>query len=83
VIPYLEETYWKLFPEARARDLARFLSLARKGQPYERNVVVEDLQGRPIPPHFLEAIRFQQRDHLERSVEYAKKALDLGVRWRG
>ena len=83
VIPYLEESYWKLFPEARARDLARFLCLARKGQPYERNVVVEDLQGRPIPPHFLAAIRFQQRDHLERSVEYAKKILDLGVRWRG
>ena len=83
VIPYLEEGFWKLFPEKRARDLARFLALAKQGQPYERPVVVEDLQGRPIPPHFLAAIQFQQRDHMERSVEYAKKSLDLGVRWRG
>jgi 3-oxoisoapionate decarboxylase len=44
--------------------------------------VIEDLQGRPIPPHFLAAIQYQQREHMERSVEYAKKTLGLGRRWR-
>ncbi len=82
VIPYLEQDFWKLYPKARAEDLARFLALARSGHPYEKNMVVEDLQGRPTPPHFLQAIQYQQREHMERSVEYGKKVLDLGVRWR-
>jgi hypothetical protein len=56
------------------------MALAKRGQPYEKNMVVEDLQGRPTPPHFLEAIRFQQRDHMERSIAYARKTLDLGVK---
>lgn len=82
VIPYLERDYWKLYPKARAADLARFLALARKGLPYDKPMVVEDLAGRPTPEHFLSAIQFQQREHMERSVQYAKKVLDLGVRWR-
>ena len=82
VLPYLEQDYWKLYPKARASELARFLALARKGQPYEGHVVNEDLQGRPLPEHFAAAIRYQQREHLERSVAYARKVLKLGVRWR-
>jgi sugar phosphate isomerase/epimerase len=82
VIPYYEESYWKMFPKARAAELARFLALARSGHPYEGNVVIEDLQGRPTPAHFLEAIRFQQKDHMERSIAYARKELNLGVRGR-
>lgn len=82
VLPYLEPGFWKLFPSARAKDLARFLRLARNGHPYEGHVVIEDLQGRQPPPQFLEAIQFQQKEHMERSVEYGKQKLDLGVRWR-
>jgi len=82
VLPYLEPDFWKLFPSARAKDFARFLRLARNGHPYEGHVVIEDLQGRQPPPQFLEAIQYQQREHMERSVEYAKTKLDLGVRWR-
>ena len=82
VIPYLEPEFWKMFPEARAADLARFLSLAKKGEPYAEHVVNEDLQGRPMPEQFAAAVQYQQREHLERSVEYARKVLNLGVRWR-
>jgi 3-oxoisoapionate decarboxylase len=82
VLPYLEPAFWSTYPKARAADLARFLSLAKSGAPYEGHVVVEDLQGRPIPEAFLAAVQYQQREHMERSVEYAKKTLDLGVRWR-
>jgi hypothetical protein len=82
VLPYLEAGYWKLYPQARAADLARFLALAKNGRPYEGHVVVEDLQGRPIPAHFLSAIQYQQREHMERSVAYAKNTLGLGIRWR-
>ena len=83
VLPYLEADFWKMYPKARAGDLARFLKIARAGRPYERNMVIEDLPGRQTPPQFVEAIKFQQREHMERSVEYGKQKLGLGVRWRG
>jgi sugar phosphate isomerase/epimerase len=68
VLPYLEP--------------AQFIALAKSGRPYEGHVVVEDIPGRTPPPEFVAAIQYQQRDHMERSVAYAKKTLDLGVKWR-
>jgi sugar phosphate isomerase/epimerase len=82
ILPYLEGSYWKMFPKARASELARFLALAKRGTPYDRPMVVEDLQGRPVPDHFRAAIQFQQKEHLERSMEYARTQLQLGRRWR-
>jgi hypothetical protein len=82
VIPYLEPDFWKSYPKARAADLARFLELAKSGVPYDKPVVNEDLLGRRLPDHLIPAIRQQQLDHMERSLEYAKKSLDLGRRWR-
>jgi len=81
-LPIYDQEFWKLYPKARASEFARFLALAKKGEPYSKPMVVEDLQGRPTPPHFLSAIQYQQREHMERSIEYAKKTLDLGIRWR-
>jgi sugar phosphate isomerase/epimerase len=83
VIPYLEDSYWKTYPKARASELARFIALARRGRPYERTMVIEDLPGRPVPEAFKSALEYQQREHVERSVAYARKELGLGVRWRG
>jgi hypothetical protein len=71
-----------MFPKARAADLARFMALAKKGQAYDKNMVVEDLAGRQTPPQFVEAVKFQQREHMERSIDYARKVLDLGIKWR-
>jgi len=82
VIPYLEAEFWKSYPKARAGEFARFVALAKAGRPYEKHVVIEEIQGKPIPPQFQEAMKFQQREHMERSVEYAKKELGLGVRWK-
>jgi hypothetical protein len=56
--------------------------LAKSGRPYERNVVIEDIPGRTPPAEFAAAIQYQQREHMERSIAYAKKTLALGVRWR-
>jgi len=83
VLPYLEPGFWKEWPEMRAADLAKFLALAKKGHPYEGHVVVEDVAGRPAPEAFVDALKYQQREHMERSVEYAKRVLGLGRRWRG
>jgi sugar phosphate isomerase/epimerase len=80
VLPWLERDFWKLYPKARASELTQFLALAKKGRPYEGHVVIEDLPGRQTPEHFLSAIQFQQRDHMERSIAYARKTLGLGVR---
>jgi sugar phosphate isomerase/epimerase len=82
VLPYLEPEYWRRIPKSRAADLASFIALAKKGLPYDKPMVIEDLQNSPVPKQFVEAVQYQQREHMERSVEYAKKTLDLGVRWR-
>lgn len=80
-LPIHDPQYWTLYPEARAADLARFLELARQGQPYDRYMLIEDAPGRPAA--LTPLIQAQQKEHMERSVEYGKKTLDLGRRWRG
>lgn len=73
--------WWDLFPRARAKDMARFIALAKRGRPYDKAMVVEDVAGRPEA--YAEALKFQQREHMERSLEYCRRQLNLGVRWRG
>ncbi|MCC7154651.1 MAG: sugar phosphate isomerase/epimerase [Bryobacterales bacterium] len=82
ILPIYEDSFWKMYPHARASELSRFLAIARQGHPYENHMVIEDLPGRQTPAQFVAAIQFQQRDHMERGIEYAKKTLDLGNRWR-
>ncbi len=45
-------------------------------------MVIEDVPGKSNRPEFAEALQYQQREHMERSVNYAKQTLDLGVKWR-
>jgi hypothetical protein len=45
-------------------------------------MVIEDGAKQP-PEEYKSALREQQRVDLERSLEYAKKGLGVGVRWRG
>lgn len=81
VLPYLEPEFWKAFPKAKASEFARFVSLAKNGHPFTGFMVVEDGAKEPLP-EFKAALREQQRVDLERSLEYAKKSLGVGVRWR-
>jgi sugar phosphate isomerase/epimerase len=81
VLPYLEPEFWKAFPNARASEFARFVALAKKGRPFRGRMVVAEPGVRPSPK--LEAaLKEQQRVDLERSLEYAKKSLNVGIRWR-
>lgn len=83
ILNYFEPDFWKLYPHAPAAGLARFMRLARSGRPYERTMVIGDIPGGPTPaPEILAALRYQQREHLERSVAYAKNTLGLGIGWR-
>ena len=81
VLPYLEPDFWKAFPKAKAPEFARFVALARAGHPFSGFMVVEDGE-KDMPPEYKAALREQQRVDLERSLEYAKKSLGVGVRWR-
>jgi len=82
VLPFLEDQYWRRYPKARAADFARFLALMRQGHPYEGEMVIEDIAGRKTPEPFAQALQYQQREHMERSIAYARNVLGLGVRWR-
>jgi hypothetical protein len=82
VIPYLEQDFWKAFPKALAGEFARFVALAKAGHPYMGAMVIEDVAG-PRAAIMTEALKEQQRIDLERSLEYAKKKLNVGVAWRG
>jgi len=82
VLPYLDPAFFAKYRDMRGADFARFLALAKSGHPYEGHIVIEDVPGRATPEAFVAAMQYQQQEHMERSVEYAKKKLDLGVKWR-
>jgi len=81
VLPYLEPDFWKAFPKASAAEFARFVALARRGRPFRGFMVVEDGAVQPAD-EFKAALREQQHVDLDRGLEYAKKVLGVGVRWR-
>ena len=81
VVPFLEPDYWKYFPNARAADFASFVALARRGHPLMETMVIEDVGGKK-PPEYEEALKVQQKRDLERSLEYAKRELGLGINCR-
>jgi sugar phosphate isomerase/epimerase len=80
VLPYLEPDFWKAFPKANAAEFARFVALAKRGHPFMGTMVIAG-RGQQ-PPEIRAALKQQQRIDLERSLEYAKRALNVGIRWR-
>ncbi len=82
VLPVYGEEFWtKWFPQARSRDFARFLALAKRGRPWNRAHLMADLPE--VRDKYMDALKTQQMAHMEQSLDYCKKVLDLGVRWRG
>lgn len=73
---YLDESFWEQFPRARARELARFVALARRGKPFVLP------PGRPAGPGSRELEQAQQRWDLEQSLAYCRDVLGLGVKGR-
>jgi sugar phosphate isomerase/epimerase len=80
VLPYLEPDFWKVFQNASAAEFARFVALAKSGHPYMGPMVIAG-PGKQ-PSEMAEALKEQQRTDLERSFEYAKKTLGVGVKWK-
>jgi hypothetical protein len=63
-----------------AWESARFVALAKRGQPFLGDMVIGEWYNNS--PALEAALKEQQRVDLERSLEYAKKKLGIGVRWR-
>jgi 3-oxoisoapionate decarboxylase len=82
ILPVWDPAFMQRYRDVRAHDFARFLALAKRGHPYESHMVIEDVPGKP-PDVIAAALAYQQKDHMERGIEYGKKVLDLGVKWRG
>jgi sugar phosphate isomerase/epimerase len=80
ILPYLEPEFWKAFPATPASEFARFLNLAKNGHPYIGPMVIAGWGKQP--PAIAAAMKEQQRVDLERSLDYAKKVLGVGVRWK-
>ncbi len=81
IIPVYTDEFWaKWFPRGRSRDLERFVRLAKTGRVYDKPQVVEDVDsGRA---QFMDALKIQQLEHMDRSLDYCRKTLNLGIRWR-
>jgi 3-oxoisoapionate decarboxylase len=72
---YLSEPdFWKVWPKARASDLARFLTVAKRGKPREA------LPAIPQGPAGAEAEQARQKATFEKSVAYCRSALGFGIR---
>jgi 3-oxoisoapionate decarboxylase len=81
VLPVFGEEFWtKWFPGSRSRDFSRFLALAKKGRPWNRPHLMADLPD--LRDRYMEALKIQQMDHMEQSLDYCCKSLDLGEKWR-
>jgi 3-oxoisoapionate decarboxylase len=81
VLPVYSRDFWtKWFPKARAQDFARFLALAKRGRPYEKAQVAADTAELREP--YMDALKRQQLEHMQRSLDYCRKDLNLGARWR-
>jgi len=78
-IPYLDPNsdYWRMYPDMPAADFARFVLLARQGKPEPLDQLTLP-HGPGVEPD--DALRAQQRRHLEESVTYCKQVLHLGER---
>ncbi|HXF27969.1 MAG TPA: TIM barrel protein [Bryobacteraceae bacterium] len=81
VLPYFEDEFWKVFPDARSSEFARFVKLARDGHSYGGFMVIED-GDKNAPEEYHAALKAQQKRDLERSLDYAKNGLGIGIRWR-
>jgi len=79
VVSYLEPEFWEAYPDTPASEFARFVKLAKKGQPFMGPGLTTE-GGQDIPPEYQAALRVQQRLDLERSVRYCQEVLSIGER---
>ena len=68
-----DRDFWKIFPKARAADLARFLALAKRGKKIEPFKAPAGVDNNTAQQDY-------QRGEIERSIKYCKDVLGLGLK---
>jgi hypothetical protein len=77
VLPFLEDGYWKAFPNKPAADFARFMKLVKEGHPFMGSMMIGGSGDQPEA--YQAALREQQRVDVERSVQFARDKLGVGL----
>jgi len=79
-IPYFDPAsdFWRMYPNMRAQDFARFVAVARSGDPEPLDQLCLEPGVWAPPAGQLDIFRAQQRQHLERSVTYCRTTLGIG-----
>lgn len=70
---YLQPGFWDIFPNMPAKDFAKFVALAKKGQPRD---AWKAPQGAPRE----KAQQDYQKGEIEKSIRYCKETLGLGLK---
>ena len=70
-LTYLKDDFWKPYPQVRAREFARFLAFAKRGQPKASFAVPAGRDRGEYEKAFAQA-------ELERSLRYCRDVLGLG-----
>jgi sugar phosphate isomerase/epimerase len=73
-LEYMKPEFWSRFPEARAREFAQFVAIAKGGKPFELP------PGRPTEAADGKLEQAQQKFDLEQSLAYCRKELGLGLK---
>lgn len=81
IFPFHERDFWKAYPNANAGDFARFVAMTKRGRPFSGAMIIADVPGEK-PAEYAAALKLQQKRDLERSFEYCRKQLNVGVQWR-
>jgi len=77
LLPIYDPEFMKIWQDMRGADLARFIALAKRGHPYQSHMVIEDVPGK-TPEPIAAALQYQQKEHMERGIKYAREVLGLG-----
>ena len=72
-IPYLRDEFLDAYPKARIREFMKFAALARRGSPKQPFTLPSGRDPKVAEQEF-------QKADLERSIEYCKKVLGLGLK---
>ncbi len=72
-VPYFKADFWKLFPKARAADLAKFILLAKKGKAIPPWKAPEGTDRKQAEKEY-------QKNDIEKSIRYCKETLGLGLK---
>ena len=70
---YLKDDFWQLYKDIRAYEFSRFLALAKRGKPLEPFKVPAGKDKKMAEQEY-------QKAQLERSIEYCKEVLGLGLK---